>query len=256
MLCYEIRITPTHFQGALPHRHEQTELVLTLQGGGTDIIEGERVPFAPGELVLIPPGVLHARETDGEGYQDAFLKISGQRAVQGLRGRVFRDDANHTLEKLFSAAYGIYHGDLPQRQAITDGIAETICSILRAKEGAKSVSSVTDWMRNEILLHYADPEFRIGQALQRSGYCPDHARRAFVRDMGQTPSEYLESVRLQSATELLTQRRSPLHSVGEIAQLSGYFDANYFSRAFRKHWGKSPSEYRRQMLEGEDGNDL
>ena len=55
---------------------------------------------------------------------------------------------------------------------------------------------------------------------------------------------YLAELRLlQSAAALTDLTRS----VREIALTSGFPDANYFSRAFRRHFGVSPTEYRRRL---------
>ena len=127
---------------------------------------------------------------------------------------------------------------------MTDGILQVICRMLRSAEPATEAGTIADRVRNEILMHYTDPEFTPGDALGCSGYCEDYARRVFAAEIGMTPSAYLESMRLDYAERLLMQRTDPPRSIGEIALLSGYFDANYFSRIFRKRTGKSPREYR------------
>jgi signal transduction histidine kinase/ligand-binding sensor domain-containing protein/DNA-binding response OmpR family regulator len=57
---------------------------------------------------------------------------------------------------------------------------------------------------------------------------------------GQTVHEFIRTVRLKRATQLLEQGKM---RVTEIAYHVGFNDLNYFSRCFRKQSGKSPSEY-------------
>jgi signal transduction histidine kinase/ligand-binding sensor domain-containing protein/DNA-binding response OmpR family regulator len=57
---------------------------------------------------------------------------------------------------------------------------------------------------------------------------------------GQTVHEFIRTVRLKRAIQLLEQRKM---KITEIAYLVGFNDLNYFSRCFRKLYGKSPSEY-------------
>lgn len=38
--------------------------------------------------------------------------------------------------------------------------------------------------------------------------------------------------------------------VSEVAAMTGYEDVKYFSRLFRKHTGKTPSEFREEALDG------
>ena len=40
--------------------------------------------------------------------------------------------------------------------------------------------------------------------------------------------------------------QNPNHSIQAIADTLGYSNANYFSKAFKKHYSLSPSEYREQ----------
>jgi AraC-like DNA-binding protein len=42
-----------------------------------------------------------------------------------------------------------------------------------------------------------------------------------------------------------------LPAVGEVGTMSGWLDANYFSRCFRKHFGMTPSRYRARFMDGQ-----
>lgn len=62
-----------------------------------------------------------------------------------------------------------------------------------------------------------------------------------------TPSRWLLSLRLESA---LTQLATTDHTVAQIGIDSGFTDHSAFSRAFRRHVGISPSDYRLLKLTG------
>lgn len=64
----------------------------------------------------------------------------------------------------------------------------------------------------------------------------------FKKEEGIGFIEYVTSVRMQRAKELLTDREM---KIIEIAQKSGYPDEKYFSRAFKKYTGLTPREYRK-----------
>ncbi|MEK3878478.1 response regulator transcription factor [Paenibacillus sp. FSL M7-0420] len=65
--------------------------------------------------------------------------------------------------------------------------------------------------------------------------------RCFARFAGETFGECLRRMRLELAKALLLETRAP---VCEIACRSGFGDERYFSKLFREHVGKLPSEYR------------
>lgn len=73
-----------------------------------------------------------------------------------------------------------------------------------------------------------------------------HIETVFKKERGITPCQYHTRLRIRTACGLL---RSTILSVGEIAEKTGYKDALYFSRVFRKSIGMSPSQYRRQFFQ-------
>lgn len=56
---------------------------------------------------------------------------------------------------------------------------------------------------------------------------------------GQSPSDFIKSIRLNRALELLQSRK---YTITEIGELCGYSSVSYFSTVFKKHFGKSPTE--------------
>jgi transcriptional regulator GlxA family with amidase domain len=65
--------------------------------------------------------------------------------------------------------------------------------------------------------------------------------RRFKNATGMSPLNYLQSLRIAGAKDLL--RHSNL-SVGDIAWQQGLQDVSYFSQLFRRHSGMSPLQYR------------
>lgn len=62
------------------------------------------------------------------------------------------------------------------------------------------------------------------------------------RSFGTTPAEYVKNKRLDKACSLL---KTTKHSISKIAEESGIGDYNYFSKLFKKKYGISPREYRK-----------
>ncbi|WP_211297813.1 hybrid sensor histidine kinase/response regulator transcription factor [Prolixibacter denitrificans] len=55
----------------------------------------------------------------------------------------------------------------------------------------------------------------------------------------QSPTDFIKSVRLDHALDLLKTRK---YSITEISELCGFSSVSYFSTVFRKHYGKSPTQ--------------
>ena len=82
------------------------------------------------------------------------------------------------------------------------------------------------------------------QAADLAYLSPRHFVRTFSRSYKTTPMEYVLRRRLEHSCLLL---RDSERTVTEVAEDSGFRDANYYARQFRKAYGCSPTEYRKRM---------
>lgn len=67
-----------------------------------------------------------------------------------------------------------------------------------------------------------------------------HLSRSFMKKTGVSPGKYLTRVRIEYA-KLLLQDESV--SITYVAEASGFANANYFAKVFRRETGMSPSEF-------------
>ena len=75
-----------------------------------------------------------------------------------------------------------------------------------------------------------------------------HLIRLFTANTGISPGKYLVNVRMIHAKSMLqTCEDTPLEI---IAGACGYSCANYFSKAFKKNTGLTPTEYAQTMQQG------
>ncbi|SEQ31143.1 helix-turn-helix domain-containing protein [Butyrivibrio sp. TB] len=69
-----------------------------------------------------------------------------------------------------------------------------------------------------------------------------HLARLFKKETGVTMTEYAASMRCKKAAGLLKKTTLPIQ---EISSYVGYSDNNYFVKVFRKNYGMTPTEFRR-----------
>ena len=94
--------------------------------------------------------------------------------------------------------------------------------------------------------HYMDEEISLNTIANVANVSSNHFSALFSQNMGQTFIEYLTSLRMNKAKELL--RCTGMRS-SEIAGEIGYKDAHYFSYLFKKTQGMTPSDYRKAREE-------
>lgn len=83
------------------------------------------------------------------------------------------------------------------------------------------------------------PELTLAEASRHCATSPNHLNRILRAQTGQTFRQLVIRQRLGVARELLVQGEV---NCTEAAGLSGFDDPNYFSRAFRRVYGHSPSD--------------
>ena len=88
--------------------------------------------------------------------------------------------------------------------------------------------------------HFAEP-VSVENLIEDSGMSRSCFHRRFLEETGQTPGQFVASLRIEQAKNLLCFTRTP---VGEVGALCGYPDHVYFSRIFRQQTGMAPSAYR------------
>ncbi|WP_138992842.1 chromate resistance protein ChrB domain-containing protein [Larkinella sp. C7] len=74
---------------------------------------------------------------------------------------------------------------------------------------------------------------------------PTYLSREFSRYFDDLSfGEYIRKLRIEKAIQLL---ETSTHSLSEIGYLTGFSDQSHFTRIFRQHTGKSPSEFRKNL---------
>jgi AraC family transcriptional regulator len=103
------------------------------------------------------------------------------------------------------------------------------------------LTRVTD----HIEAHLADP-LPIARLAQIAGLSRAHFTRQFTATFGQPPSDYTQSRRMERIERLLLATEM---KVTDIAHATGFADPNYLAKAFRRHRGMAPLEFRATRAE-------
>jgi AraC-like DNA-binding protein len=104
--------------------------------------------------------------------------------------------------------------------------AARLAAILRAIEGRSG-----------------DPGLSVSVVAAALGITPRYVH-LLLEETGKSFTHHLLERRLQRAAVLLRDPRWRNRRVGDIASEAGFTDLSYFSRAFRRHYGMTPSDLR------------
>jgi AraC family transcriptional activator of pobA len=250
-----------------PHRHDYHELIWVRSGSGRHLIDGGRVPARPGTITLIGRGQVHVFEcaegVDGAGVrfrEELLFGMAAQRVVPGWLlagkcGRTVTVPAGET-ERLGAVIEALGAEVGRPRDARSVELQRQLVSVIllwierwydaehaeaRKAEDAdvqllrRFVSRLeSDYAQHHDAGHYAD----------MLAVPPAALSRALTRATGSSTKELVTDRVMVEAARLL--RFSDL-TAQQIAQRVGFSDPLYFSRAFKRHHGESPTAYRARV---------
>ncbi len=235
------------------HIHDDIELVYTKRGGGTAYCDGKKYTLTDNSWFLVFPNQVHryAEFTTGEytvlilkpsdllRYQQVFMEGMPENAVCS-----FAPGEDDGLDSLLDRAF---------REYARDGYSDVIAAYLTALFGklirSYSIEKVSLPRDNVLkILQYCVKNYKeqitvgsVAEALSVSRSCVSHI---FSTRIGMNFCDYINSLRLTEAEELLRNKNYP---VTEVASLCGFPTIRTFNRAFLKKHGISPSAYRRSL---------
>ncbi len=223
------------------HMHDMWEIILNLEGSGIMTVGDEDFSFGEGDVVCVPPKVAHTKKADTF-FVDTFVNLNG---IGFEPDKIIRfHDTDGSVASIISIILSYYHREERNYRNIADKLASALEEIVIGKtETAPIRSRLTELIVATVIEHLSEPDFSVTEAMTSLGYCSDHARRIFAKDIGQTPLEYLTELRINHAKKLFCEHNRLHLTVTEVALASGYSDISYFSRIFKKHTGLSPRAY-------------
>lgn len=121
-------------------------------------------------------------------------------------------------------------------------VTEMFLSQMLGKE-EESVHEIIAKAKAYISEHLTE-ELTVAQIAASLYITPNYFSRLFKRMTKEGCNEYIVGKRIEKAKSLL---ETTSLKTGKIAMMVGYRDTNYFSLAFKKHTGKSPTKYREEV---------
>jgi len=111
------------------------------------------------------------------------------------------------------------------------------------RHGAQASDPVVARCQEWAALHY-QTESPVARMVELSGLPERTFKRRFAQATGMSPLEYVHTLRLEEAKQMLEAGDEPVEA---IACEVGYQDASFFSRLFRRRVALTPAQYRRRF---------
>ena len=250
----------TDQQGIHSHWHERMEILLMRQGRLQLICGNDCFEVLPGGVAFINPNEIHMgqflepqNQTVNVIFHLDLLHTArmdeADRQLDGLRfGRlrivhlVEQDDSLARLVERMDTLVSTPSSSLMQVKACLMEILAAAFAHYSAEDSTVygSGSSLLPKLLTHLHSHYSEP-LTLQDLADYSGFSKTHFCRWFKKQVGESPMDYLNTIRLQKASQLLHQTRLTLL---DIALCCGFQSLNYFSRKFKEYFGYPPSSVR------------
>ena len=109
----------------------------------------------------------------------------------------------------------------------------------KERKHAGPLNDAMDYVNN----HYSE-DISLSSVAEAIHINKNYLSELFSKNLGKTFTQYLMELRMGKAVEFL--RKTNLR-VGDIGQIVGLDDINYFCRVFKNYFSISPNQYRKQM---------
>jgi AraC-like DNA-binding protein len=159
----------------------------------------------------------------------------------------FTPKHDSSAEKLFMKLLNLYNAQ--GKTYFTESLS-LIYAIYSAVTATKNDVYITKTNKDKMVdvkeyvdCHYADVSLSIPHLAKLVDMSEVYLRKLFKAEIGVSPTEYITSVRLKKAKQLM--KYYPFLTLGECAKQSGFSSPHYFSRVFRNEFGINPSKYRK-----------
>ena len=139
------------------------------------------------------------------------------------------------LVPLFESLYTVYARKEIGYEALGMSVLFKIIYRLRSRR-----PNLCEKVKSAVDENFSDPEFSLASLADTFSFSETYLRRVFKAEFRVGLSDYLISVRLDTAASMLS---SGYYSVREVACACGYADPKYFSTAFKRRFGVKPTEY-------------
>ena len=97
-----------------------------------------------------------------------------------------------------------------------------------------------------IIHNHYDSHLQVNEIAKELNLSRSYLYKLFKEQTGYALKDYILKVKLEKSQQLLA---NPRFSITEIASMVGFTDSLAFSKRFKKQYGQSPSQYRRQLSE-------
>ena len=232
------------------HYHPDFEVYYLTDGICRYFIHNKTYRLTAGDIVVIPPGFIHKVIYESDSHSRMLFNCTADfipPSVHKVLHRItYFAQTPETAKSIASVYRKIREAAAKPDEFWEDSLrcfvsqlflfmAKSSVHPISRPVGSPFVEKAIDYIRANYMYRLTLPE--------TAGHCavsPEHLSRVFKRETGFGFNEYLNLYRLKKAESIL--KSGHVGSISQVASLCGFSDSNYFSNAYKKMYGITPSK--------------
>ena len=260
------------------HFHNYLEIGFCYEGQGRMLLGEEEVRFSGREFSVIPPNYPHTTDSDlgtvsrweylfvdVEGFLRNFLDtpVKADKVIQRIYSKALFLEENQSPSisaKILKIMNIMRDGEefyLEEAKGILASLLVEIARLNRRSEEERveeekgKLTNMITRVQDFVSYHYME-DIKVEDLAKSCHISETHFRRVFTSYMKMSPLEYINTVRINTACELLKKTDEP---VADIAHKCGFTTNSTFNRNFKQlmgvtplEWRKRPESYEQQLL--------
>lgn len=231
------------------------------RGNAYITVEDKTYTVTAGDIVLFAPGVSHTAHSDDEGCEFTFQQFTLE---QGNDINMLRElNLSGIIKSEYMGAECMEYGNKMKKLGIVvynmslEIYADFfiyISKVLHCVQNGQhtpffeNVSSSPHsklWKAMSYIGEHFMEDFSIKEVAQNAGFSEKYFIRKFSQRVGISPKQYLIQCRMRYASHMLVHSEERIQ---DIALYMGYADVYSFSKAFKKYYDETPSEFRKNHM--------
>ncbi len=242
----------------IPHNHPAATIECVIDGPISYSIEGESYTIRENEGLILLPGIKHYWSCNKDviimGIQVHLnapnRKLNQITELWGSGCHIANIEQNGDFPALMNELFNLeqftcFHAEKFGRKLmllILDMLEDTLLRTSNYTFNKNLSPSRASELCQEVSLfikNNSEQDLSLNNIACFATISERHLNRIFKEHIGLSVMNYLNTVRLEKAYNLLMEDHTL--SVKQVAYLSGFSSASYFSYAFKKHFNRSPS---------------
>lgn len=154
-----------------------------------------------------------------------------------------RNTDTHKTKHAFETIISELMEDLPGKQRIVIGYVERIIDLLAREYSIQATRSDKEELQKVLVqsicsyIEYHYDSVTVNELSQKFSYSPDYLTKIFKKEQETNLSAYIQLVRLQHASELISSTSLPIE---KISRKVGYNNVGFFYKKFYEIYQTTP----------------